>query len=223
MGAAGVAGVVYGVWVRPRLWRWGATDEEVSGPYPRGLSRWAVIAGVGIHGTDSTAGGRPSAQEVHPEWQDLALGDYVKYWSRSGPVDAWEVAALEPNRFLALRGLMDLRGRNLDPKQPRPSSYVEGLWCFMLNELRGRQTRLVVGGYQAIRPRWIERFVTDWLYIPVTWIMQARMLVVLERNIERAARVRPHTMALRENPWWNLGGCRRLHDQGRSVVSSSER
>jgi proline iminopeptidase len=145
-------------------------------------------------------GGRPSALEVHPEWQDLALGDYVKYWKRSGPVDAWEVAALEPNRFLALRGLMDLRGRNLDPKQPRPASYTEGLWCFMLNELPGGHTRLVIGGYQAIRPRWIERFVNYWLYIPVTWIMQARMLAVLKRNIERAARVRPDTAALQENP-----------------------
>ena len=103
-------------------------------------------------------GGRPSAQEVHPEWQDLAVGDYVKYWTRSGPVDAWEVAALEPNRFLGLRGLIDLRGRNLDPKQPRPSAYVEGLWCFLLNELPGGRTRLVIGGYQAIRPRWIGAF-----------------------------------------------------------------
>src|SRR6476619_3731676 len=26
--------VVYAAWVRPRLMRWGATDEEVAGPYP---------------------------------------------------------------------------------------------------------------------------------------------------------------------------------------------
>src|SRR6516165_5923737 len=31
-------------------------------------------------------GGRPSAHEVHPEWQDLSLGDYVKYWRAGGPV-----------------------------------------------------------------------------------------------------------------------------------------
>jgi proline iminopeptidase len=29
-----MAAVVYGVWVRPRLIRWGATDEEVTAPYP---------------------------------------------------------------------------------------------------------------------------------------------------------------------------------------------
>lgn len=118
---AAMAGVVYGVWVRPRLWRWGATDEEVSGPYPGaelvpGGDRavtidvppdqvwpWLVQMGgnrAGWYSWDRLDnGGRPSAEEVHPEWQDLALGDYMKYWTRRGPIDAWEVAALEPNRF----------------------------------------------------------------------------------------------------------------------------
>jgi hypothetical protein len=132
--------------------------------------------------------GRPSAQTVHPEWQDIGVGDYVKYWTRRhGLVDAWQVAALEPNRFLGLRGLSNLRGRSLDPKQPRPSAYTEGLWGFLLTELPGGRTRLVIGGYQAFRPRWLGRFLDYWLYPPVVWIMQARMLAVLKRNVERAA------------------------------------
>ena len=213
-GVAGVAALVYGVWVRPRLWRWGATDEEVAAPYPGAdlvpegeraatmavtieappheVWPWLVQMGGDRGGWYSwdrlDNGGRASADEVHPEWQDLALGDYVKYWTAGGPVDAWEVAALEPNRFLGLRGLTDLRGRSLDPEQPRPSAYIEGLWGFLLDELPGGHTRLIIGGYQAIRPRWVGRFVFYWLYIPVVWIMQARMLAVLKRNIERAAR-----------------------------------
>ena len=131
-------------------------------------------------------GGRPSATQVHREWQNLALGDYVKYWTSNGSVDAWEVAALEPGRFLGLRGLRDFRGHLLDPTQPRPSAYVEGLWAFLLKELPGGGTRLVISGYQAMRPRWLERFTNYWFYIPVTWPMQARMLTVLKRNIERA-------------------------------------
>jgi proline iminopeptidase len=205
-----MAAIVYGAWVRPRLWRWGATEEEAAGPYPgadlvpdgeRGATMavtieapsdqvwpWLVQMGGDRGGWYSwdrlDNGGRPSAQEVHPEWQSLAVGDHVKYWTRGGAVDAWEVAALERNRFLGLRGLYDLRGRNLDPKRPRPSAYVEGLWGFLLNELPGGRTRLVIGGYQAIRPRRLGRFV---FYVPVTWIMQARMLAVLKRKIERAA------------------------------------
>ena len=216
--AAGVAGVaavvVYAVWVRPRLMRWGATDEEVYEPYPGAdlvpegersptmavtidatpdqVWPWLVQMGGdrgGWYSWDRLDNrGRPSAREVHPEWQDLALGDHVKYATRTGPVDAWQVAALEPNRFLGLRGLRDLRGHNLDPSAPRPPAYVEGLWGFRLTERPGGgRTRLVISGYQAMRPRWLERFVNYWLYIPVTWPMQARMLAVLRRSIEREA------------------------------------
>jgi len=214
VGVAGTAAVVYGAWVRPRLMRWGATDEEVTGPYPgadlvsdgeRGATMavtidaapdqvwpWLVQLGGGRAGWYSwdhlDNAGRPSAQTVHPEWQDIAVGDYIKYWTRRhGLVDAWQVAALEPNRFLGLRGLSDLRGRSLDPKQPRPSAYTEGLWGFLLTELPAGRTRLVIGGYQALRPRWLGRFLDYWLYPPVVWIMQARMLAVLKRNVERAA------------------------------------
>jgi hypothetical protein len=212
---AATAAVVYGWWVRPRLMRWGATDEEVAGPYPgaelvpegeRGPTMavtidaspdqvwpWLVQMGGDRGGWYSwdhlDNAGRPSAQRVHPEWQDLAVGDHVKYWTRRhGPVDAWEVAALEPNRFLGLHGLSDLRLRNLDPEQPRPAAYSEGLWGFLLNELPGGRTRLVIGGYEAIRPRWLGRLYS---FIPVVWVMQARMMAVLKRNIERAAKARP--------------------------------
>ena len=100
IGVAGMATVVYGVWVRPRLWRWGATDEEVSSPYPGAdllpegeraatmavtieappdqVWPWLVQMGGDRGGWYSwdrlDNGGRPSAQEIHPEWQDLALG-----------------------------------------------------------------------------------------------------------------------------------------------------
>ena len=34
--------------------------------------------------------GRPVRTRVHPEWQDLAVGDHLKYWARRwGPVDAY--------------------------------------------------------------------------------------------------------------------------------------
>ncbi|MFC9356436.1 hypothetical protein ACFTZB_07610 [Rhodococcus sp. NPDC057014] len=214
LGVAGAAAVVYGAWVRPRLVRWGATDEEVAGPYPGGdlvpggerggamavtidappdqVWPWLVQLGGDRGGWYSwdhlDNAGRPSAHRVHPEWQDLALGNHVKYWTRRhGPVDAWEVAVLEPNRFLGLRGLSDLRGHSLEPEQPRPSAYTEGLWGFLLKELPGGRTRLVIGGYQVLRPRWLGRFVFYWLFPPVVWIMQARMLAVLKRNVERAA------------------------------------
>lgn len=213
-GAAGLAVAAYAWCVRPRLMRWGASDDEVAGPYPgvdvvpegqRGPTMavtidappdqvwpWLVQMGGDRGGWYSwdrlDNGGRPSAREVHPEWQDLAVGDYVKYWRGSqGAVDAWQVAALEPNRFLGLHGLTDLRLHNLDPNQPRPRAYIEGLWGFLLNELPGGRTRLVIGGYEAIRPRWLGRLYS---YTPVVWIMQARTMSVLKRNVELVAQAR---------------------------------
>jgi hypothetical protein len=209
----GVVPALYAFLLRRRMLRWGATDEEVHAPYPgadivpggkRGATMavtidspaedvwpWLVQLGgdrAGWYSWDHLDNmGRSSAKEIHPEWQQLAVGDHVKYLLPGGPVDAWEVAALEPNQFLGLHGLSDLRGRQLNAKEPRPSAYTEGLWGFQLKELPGRRTRLVIGGYQLTRPRWLGRLSDYWLYPIVVWIMQARMMAVLKRNVERVA------------------------------------
>ena len=97
MVAAGMAaaGVAYAARVHPRLMRWGATDEEVTGGFPgAGLvphGQRAATMAVTIDappgqvwpwlvqlGGDSGGwyswdrldnGGRPSATKVHPEWR----------------------------------------------------------------------------------------------------------------------------------------------------------
>ena len=96
---------------RLRLWpglsRWGATDEEVAGPYPGAelvpegkrsptmavtinatpeqVWPWLVQMGWGRGGWYSwdllDNAGRRSATEVHPEWQNLAVGDQSKFWA----------------------------------------------------------------------------------------------------------------------------------------------
>lgn len=201
--------------MRPRLVRWGATDEETSGPFPGAelvpdgersgamavsidappeqVWPWLVQMGWDRGGWYSwdhlDNAGRPSAREVHPEWQNIRRGDYLQYWAPgAGPMNAYAVARIEPNRFLGLHGLSDLRGRTLDPEQPRTSAYLEGLWGFLLNELPSGRTRLVVSGYQAGRPRRLARLVYFWVFPPVVWIMQARKLAVLHRTIEQTAR-----------------------------------
>src|SRR5512135_2653904 len=126
---------VYAFGVRPRLVRWGATDEEVDRPYPgadlipggkRGTTMavtietppsavwpWLVQMGVdrAIWYTWDywRPWGRRSAECIHPEWQDISIGHHMP----SVPDGSvwWEVAALEPERFLGLRMSVDLRGR----------------------------------------------------------------------------------------------------------------
>ena len=199
----------YALVVRPRLRRWGATDDELNGPYPgagtvpggkRGATMaitidappervwpWLVQLGGDRGGWYSwdrlDNGGRPSAREIHPEWQHLAVGDPVKYWMGGKAVDAWTVAVLEPNQFLGLHGLSDLTGRALDPAEPLPTAYTEGLWGFQLKPLPGGRTRLVIGGYETFHPPWFAG-VAWFVFPPVVWLMQAKMLQVLKRNVE---------------------------------------
>jgi hypothetical protein len=213
-GSVGVLAAAYAFALRRRIMRWGATEEEVARTYPGGevvpdgtrastmavtidappadVWPWLVQMGwdrAGWYSWDRLDnGGRASATEVNPEWQDLSLGDHLTAWSPAGPVSAWEVAVLEPGRFLGLRGLSDLRGRILDPSEPRPAAYLDGLWGFLLEELPDGRTRLVVGGYQSIRPRWLERVLDFWFYPPVHWTMQTRQFTNLKRNVERSRR-----------------------------------
>ncbi len=158
---------------------------------------WLVQMGYGRAGWYSwdrlDNGGRPSAKEVHPEWQNLSVGDYLSAGSPTGPMYPWQVAALEPGRFLGLRGLTDLHVRRLDPAQPRPSAYIDGLWGFLLKELPGDRTRLVQSGYQSIRPRWLEHLINFWIHPLVHWTGQTRQFANLKRNIESAGRRQPHS------------------------------
>ena len=221
MAGAAIPGI-YGSWVRPRIKRWGATDEEATGPFPgaerlpggkRSLTTavtidappeevwpWLVQLGWDRGGWYTwdllDNAGRRSATEVHPEWQDLAVGDMLKFWVLGHVADAFRVAVIEPNKYLELYGYSDLMGRWLDPDQPRPTAYMEATWGFQLTEPPGGRTRLLVSGYQTYRPTWIETIAADWVVLPVAWIMQARMMSVLKRNIERASKKRVRTAAV---------------------------
>jgi hypothetical protein len=213
--ALGLLGV-YAFAIRPRLLRWGATDDEVTGPYPgvdiipggtRGGTMavtidappsavWPWLAQMGVdRGIWYTwdywrPWGLRSADRIHPEWQNISVG----YRMLSTPKGSawWEVAALEPERFLGLRMSVDLRGRRFDPKMTPPRSYTDSLWAFLLEPLAGDRTRLVVSGYWAFRPKWLQGIVGFLFLEPSTWIMQTRQFAGLKRRAERAARTGVH-------------------------------
>jgi hypothetical protein len=199
----------YALWVRPRMLRWGATDDEVERPYPGadlvpGGKRTATMAATieappaqvwpwlvqmganraGWYSWDWLDNlGNRSADRIHPEWQEISLGDRL-----AGTPDgslSWEVAALEPERFLGLRMSLDLRGRPFDPAEPRPRSYSDSIWAFQLNELPGGGTRLVVSGYWALQPPWLLPIASTIFLEPSHWIMQTRQFANLKRRAER--------------------------------------
>lgn len=202
----------YAFGVRPRLVRWGATDDEVRRPYPgaeiipggkRGGTMsitidappsavWPWLVQMGVDRAIWYTWdywrplGRRSAERIHPEWQEISVGHHMP----SVPDGSvwWEVAALEPQRFLGLRMSVDLRGRPFDPKKTRPRFYTDSLWAFLLEPLPGERTRLVVSGYWAFRPKWLQGIVGFLFIEPSTWIMQTQQFKGLKARAEREAR-----------------------------------
>jgi len=199
----------YALVVRPRLLRWGATRQEVERPYPgadlipggersatmaatieappASVWPWLVQMGAdraGWYSWDRLDNwGHPSAERLHPEWQEVSVGDHL-----AGKPDgsmSWEVAALEPERFLGLRASFDLRGRPFDPAGAPPRFSTDSLWGFLLEELPGGRTRLVVSGYWALRPRWLQRVTSITFLEPWHWVMQTRQFANLKRRAER--------------------------------------
>ena len=199
----------YAFGMRPRLLRWSATDREMERPYPGGdlvaggkrgatmavtieappsqLWPWLVQMGcdrAGWYSWDRLDNrGAPSAARVHTEWQQIAIGDHLS--STPGGGSWFEVAALEPERFLALRATIDLRGRPFDPTGPKPRAYADSVWCFQLAELPEARTRLIVSGYASMRPRllqWIGQVV---FWEPAHWLMQTRQFKNLQRRAGR--------------------------------------
>jgi hypothetical protein len=130
---------VYRGFIWPRFRRWGAADEELAGPFPgadlisggtRGGTMavtidappaavwpWLVQMGCDRAGWYSwdrlDNGGRLSADRIHSEWQQVAVGD--RWLSMPSGRSWFEVAALDPERFLGLRAPLRLDGRPFDP------------------------------------------------------------------------------------------------------------
>lgn len=193
----GLSLAAYAAFARPRILRWGATDEEVRASFPGGelvpggvrsgtmavtidappgkVWPWLVQMGYGRAGWYSwdylDNFGRHSSLTLHPEWQNVKVGDYL-----SGPNvselerKAWEVAALQSEQFLGLRSR--IRGSR-------------SLWAFWLKELPGSKTRLIVSGYWRTDPPWLRPLLSfaflEWSH----WIMQVKQFAELKRRIEQ--------------------------------------
>jgi proline iminopeptidase len=194
------------------LLRWGATDREVREVYPgrdlipdgvrsatmavtidappERVWPWLVQMGTdrgGWYSWDHLDNfGRRSADRLHPEWQQLRIGDRLA--AKPDGSEWWDVAALEPGRFLGLRMSLDLRGRPFDPAGERPRHYTDSIWGFLLEERPAGRTRLVVSGYWALRPRWLQPVLSFAVLEPSHWFMQTRQFTNLRHRAEARTR-----------------------------------
>jgi hypothetical protein len=119
-------------------------------------------------------GGRPSATDIHPEWQALAVGDRMQ----CTPDGHWwfTVERLEPDRVLVLRSSIDVGRREpFDPTGGRPRFAVDGIWTFVLDELPDGKTRLIARANGLVRPR-VLGVANVVFWDPVHVVTQARQL-----------------------------------------------
>lgn len=196
--AAGGAGIAAWALARPRLHRWGATDEEVASTLP-GDERvahadYVITYGVTIHARPAAVwpwlaqmgyrrGGlysydwldrlfgyldRPSAEEVLPEFQHLEAGDTIPL----GRGPAWPVVEVEPERALVIE---PIAGRIT--------------WSFELVPAGENATRLVTRARSA-PPETLQERLAMLAIDPAAFIMTRKMLLGIKRRAEALAQRR---------------------------------
>jgi proline iminopeptidase len=204
--------VVSGLIARARLNGQGATRAEQTKPLPGDdliadgrlgaamaaefpvppsqLWPWLVQMGsdrAGFYSWDRLDnGGRPSADRIHTEWQDLKQGDRI---ASTPDGERWfDVALLIPERALVLRAPLKLPAAQMfDPSVEAPRFYNDSTWAFHLFRTRSGGTRLVVRGVWAGRPRPLLAAGNFVFWDPAHWVMQSRQFSVLRKLVESNA------------------------------------
>lgn len=208
--AAGAALVGYATLVRPRILRWGASDEEVAERLPGdevvGQRRyqtthavtiqaprsevwpWLVQLGQGRGGLysydwlENLLGlGFASADRIIPELQTLEVGDQVWLAPRDSAMPLWyQVLDLQPPQTLVL-----------GPHGDRNEALGQGLpwstWTFVLRDLGNGSTRLVVRMRSDFKPTPLGLLANKYALEPVHFAMERKMLLGIKHRAERAA------------------------------------
>ena len=158
---------VYRTHVRPWMYTWGATEHEVAGALPgdelvspntprttRAITidapidavwPWLVQIGedrAGFYSYDwlerAVGTAIHNASSVHPEWQELRVGDTVWLARRYGEAARQVVAAIEPENYLVLMSPADYARVQRGEK-------ATGAWAFHVRRT-GSWTRLLARG-----------------------------------------------------------------------------
>jgi hypothetical protein len=191
--------VVHIRWVRPRTFSWGATGTESGRPMsgdelcprphlnatravtiaaePEDIWPWLVQWGwnrAGFYSYDLLDNlGRPSARHILPQFQHLAVGDWVPMSGKITPYTAYKVAALEPNRRMLWR---------------KPG----GTWLWLLEPDGAGHTRLITrmrSRYSWAKPAIVTELILMEIGDP---LMMRKCLLGIKSRAEDLAAERDH-------------------------------
>lgn len=129
----------------------------------------------------------PSADHIHPEWQDLKVGDRVL--DGTPEMDcAFVVAAVEPDHLLVLHST-----EHLPPGfAERFGASIDWSWAFVLDDVAGGRTRFVFRSRLHLEPRWVEALYLGAI-VPADFIMSRQMMRGLKARVEAMS---AHDLAL---------------------------
>lgn len=121
-----------------------------------------------------------SAGDIHPEWQDLSVGDVV--YANRARTAGWYVVDLVPGELLVLAVADLLRDR---PLRRDEGLRWEFLWTFAVRPAGDRRTRLVVRERVAF-----GSLPAKWLMAPmglVSFVMTRKMMHGIKSRVEGLA------------------------------------
>jgi hypothetical protein len=120
----------------------------------------------------------PSAKRVHPELQGLAVGDTVPDGAPETNCE-FVVARLEPGRHLVLHS-----DRHLPPAwAERFGAWIDWTWAFVLVDLGGGRTRLVIRSRFRTGPGWVAAAYLLGV-VPADFVMARQMLRGIKARAE---------------------------------------
>lgn len=151
---------------------------------PEAVWPWLLQMGVGRGGFYSVDAldnlGARSAREIHPELQDVRVGDVLPSDGDRG--DGFEVLDIAPNRALVLGGLWDATARQQRPfASARPERFWQITWSFVLEAIDATTTRLHVRARAAFPKS--EMLHAAWIR-PVHGLMETAQLHHLKARVE---------------------------------------
>jgi hypothetical protein len=193
LGAAGLGLSAYALWIRPWHLRWGANDDEVAMSLPGdefvpepqlnathaitintpASYVWPWLAQMGQNRggfysydwLENLCGCQlRNADSIHPEWQDLKVGDSVWLHPKAPPL---KVLAIEPGQAIVL----------------------EKCWTFCLIPIDEKATRLIIRGRGEFNPNFknglLNLAVWRGVFEPAHFIMERKMMLAIKELAEK--------------------------------------
>jgi hypothetical protein len=207
--AAGTALAGYVTLVRPKILRWGATDQEaterlpgdevvaqpryqtthavtIQAP-PRAVWPWLVQLGQGRGGLysydwlENLFGlGFRSADRILPDLQTLQVGDQVWLAPRDSAMPLWyQVLDLQPPQTLVL-------GPHGDHQEALAQGLPWPTWTFVLRDLGNGSSRLIVRMRSDFTPTPLGLLANKYALEPVHFAMERKMLLGIKHRAEQA-------------------------------------